>query len=157
MTSRWKCAPRNDGLNAQLASETGGSHLLAHCLQLRGCLSGSEAAAFLNPRLAQLSDPFQIPNMERAVERLFQAKAKEEGFVIFGDYDVDGVTATAILTEFFRALGWNPSYYLPHRVEEGYGLTRDAVENCLKAFPVKLILAVDCGSTAVEVIQALAG
>src|SRR5207237_1455251 len=85
--------------------------------------------------------------------RLFQAREREEPLVIFGDYDVDGVTATTLLTEVLRALGWMVEFYLPHRMEEGYGLSRSAVENCLKKFPVTLLLAVDCGSTALETID----
>src|SRR5262249_16957462 len=71
----------------------------------------------------------------------------------FGDYDVDGVTATALLTEVLRALGWAVDYYLPHRMDEGYGLSRAAVENCLKQFPGSLLLAVCCGLTAVETLE----
>ena len=65
---------------------------------------------------------------------------------------MDGVTSTALLLEVLRALGWRVDFYLPNRMDEGYGLSADGVENCLKKFPVKLLLAVDCGSTAVETI-----
>src|SRR6185312_11279390 len=70
----------------------------------------------------------------------------------FGDYDVDGVTSTALLLEVFQKLGWQAQSYLPNRMDEGYGLSQDGVENCLKKFPTTLLLAVDCGSTAVESI-----
>src|SRR5581483_8090233 len=86
------------------------------------------------------------------VERLFQARDRGEPLVIFGDYDVDGVTSTALLSEVLGRLGWTVHCYLPHRLDEGYGLSRDGVENCLKKFPATLLLAVDCGSTAVESI-----
>lgn len=154
---RWKFAPVQEEAGARIAREAGVPLLLARCLAARGCLTGSEAGAFLQPRLANLSDPFLLPNMELAVERLFRARASGEKFVIFGDYDVDGVTATALLTEFFRVLGWNPIYYLPHRLEEGYGLTQEAVANCLRNSPVKLVLAVDCGSSACDVVRELQG
>jgi single-stranded-DNA-specific exonuclease len=88
---------------------------------------------------------------------LFQARAGNEPVVIFGDYDVDGVTSTAILLEALQGLGWNVQCYLPHRMEEGYGLSRDALENCLKRHPARLLIAVDCGSTSVESIQWLNG
>ena len=91
--------------------------------------------------------------MSVAVDRLFHAREKNEPLVIFGDYDVDGVTSTALLTETFRALGWQVNFYLPHRMDEGYGLSQEGVENCLKKFPTTLLLAVDCGSTAVESIN----
>jgi single-stranded-DNA-specific exonuclease len=86
---------------------------------------------------------------------LLRSREQGEPLVIFGDYDVDGVTSTALLTEVLRALGWQVDFYLPNRMDEGYGLSVDGVENCLKKFPVKLLLAVDCGSTAVETIASL--
>jgi single-stranded-DNA-specific exonuclease len=91
--------------------------------------------------------------MAQAVERLLAARGRGESIVIFGDYDVDGVTSTTLLLEVLRKLGWQADAYLPSRMDEGYGLSRDGVENCLKKFPVKLLLAVDCGSTAVETIS----
>jgi single-stranded-DNA-specific exonuclease len=72
--------------------------------------------------------------------------------VIFGDYDVDGVTSTSLLREVLSGLGWMVEHYLPHRMDEGYGLSQEGVENCLRRYPLKLLLAVDCGSTAVESI-----
>ncbi|HVV70785.1 MAG TPA: DHHA1 domain-containing protein, partial [Verrucomicrobiae bacterium] len=88
-----------------------------------------------------------------AVERLFRARELGETVTIFGDYDVDGVTSVALLVEFLGALGWKVCYYLPHRLEEGYGLSRDAVENCLRKSPTQVLLAVDCGSTTVDCIS----
>jgi single-stranded-DNA-specific exonuclease len=99
-----------------------------------------------------LADPLALPNMAAAVERLLRARQRGEALVIFGDYDVDGVTSTALLLETLRALGWNAHYYLPHRRDEGYGLSRDAAEHCLQRHPATLLLAVDCGSTANETI-----
>ncbi len=95
--------------------------------------------------------------MSAAVERLLLAHERDEPLVIFGDYDVDGVTSTTLLLEVLRKLGWRVDAYLPHRMDEGYGLSRDGVENCLNKFPVKLLLAMDCGSTAVETIAWLRG
>jgi single-stranded-DNA-specific exonuclease len=129
--------------------------LLAQCLLNRGLSDPASIAAFLQPRLKQLADPFLLPNMGAAVERLLQARQRGEPLVIFGDYDVDGVTSTALLLEVLRPLGWKVHYYLPHRMDEGYGLSPDGVENCLAKFPVSLLLAVDCGSTAVATIASL--
>lgn len=153
---RWQIARTERASVEQLARELGVPPLFAQCLINRGCAESSLAGDFLDPKLARLGDPFLLPNMEAAVARLFQARELSERFVIFGDYDVDGVTSTALLTEFFQKLGWHSFYYLPHRIDEGYGLTAEAVQNCLRKFPVKLILAVDCGSTSVEVIRDLA-
>jgi single-stranded-DNA-specific exonuclease len=149
MKYRWSLAPPQPLLAGQLASALKISPLLAQCLLNRGFSEPAAIGDFLQPRLKQLADPFLLPNMKAAVDRLFQARERREPLVIFGDYDVDGVTSTALLTETLRALGWTVNYYLPHRLEEGYGLSRDGVENCLNKFPVPLLLAVDCGSTAV--------
>ena len=127
--------------------------MLAQCLLNRGFSEPAEIEKFLAPRLKNLADPFLLPNMAAAVERLLLARERGESLVIFGDYDVDGVTSTTLLLEVLRQLGWSVDAYLPNRMDEGYGLSRDGVENCLKKFPVKLLLAVDCGSTAVETIS----
>jgi single-stranded-DNA-specific exonuclease len=129
--------------------------LLAQCLLNRGFSEPSAIENFLQPRLKNLADPFLLPNMAVAVERLLRAREQNESLIIFGDYDVDGVTSTALLVEVLRPLGWKVDFYLPNRMDEGYGLSADGVENCLKKFPVKLLLAVDCGSTAVETISLL--
>jgi single-stranded-DNA-specific exonuclease len=133
------------------------SPLLAQCLVNRGLSEPEVVSHFLDPRLKYLADPFLIPNMAIAVERLIRAREVKEPIVIFGDYDVDGVSSTALLTEVFTSLGFCVNAYLPHRFDEGYGLSRDGVENCLRKFPAKLVLAVDCGSTATETIDWLGG
>jgi single-stranded-DNA-specific exonuclease len=135
----------------QLAGALEISPLLAQCLLNRGMSEPEVSARFLQPRLKNLADPFLIPNMAAAVDRLLAARQRHQLLVIFGDYDVDGVTSTALLTETLGALGWRVESYLPHRLEEGYGLSRDGVERCLQKCPAQLLLAVDCGSTAVEV------
>jgi single-stranded-DNA-specific exonuclease len=152
MKFRWSPAPPQPLLAGKLAAQLKISPLLAQCLLNRGHSEPAAIEHFLSPRLKNLADPFLLPNMAAAVERLLRAHAEKEPLVIFGDYDVDGVTSTALLVEVLRALGWTVEFYLPHRMDEGYGLSRDGVENCLKKFPVKLLLAVDCGSTAVETI-----
>lgn len=138
-----------------LALELNVSPLLVQCLYNRGFCDAEAMNRFLQPRLKMLADPFLIPNMAQGVERLLSARANGEPLVIFGDYDVDGVTSTALLVEVLSKLGWKVSSYLPHRMDEGYGLSQDGVKNCLEKFPAKLLLAVDCGSTAFEAITAL--
>jgi single-stranded-DNA-specific exonuclease len=155
MKFRWSIAPSQPLLAGQLASQLKISPLLAQCLINRGFSEFATIENFLLPRLKNLADPFLIPNMDKALERLLRAREQNESLVIFGDYDVDGVTSTALLAEFLRSLGWRVEFYLPSRMDEGYGLSADGVENCLKKFPVKLLLAVDCGSTAVETIASL--
>ncbi len=163
MKFRWSLAPPQPLLAGQLASQLKISPLLAQCLLNRGFSEPSAISDFLQPRLKNLADPFLLPDMAGAVDRLLLARERSEPVVIFGDYDVDGVTSTALLLEVFRPLGWRVDFYLPHRMDEGYGLSQDAVENCLKKFPplqssgakdsAGLLLAVDCGSTAVETVR----
>src|SRR5271156_1988249 len=152
MKFRWTPAPPQPLLGGQLAVSLKISPLLAQCLLNRGFSEPSVIENFLQPQLKNLADPFLLPNMNAAIERLLRAHEQNEPLVIFGDYDVDGVTSTALLLEVLHSLGWSAEAYLPNRMDEGYGLSRDGVENCLKKFPVKLLLAVDCGSTAVETI-----
>jgi single-stranded-DNA-specific exonuclease len=155
---RWSIAPPQPALAEPLARQLAISPLLAQCLLNRGLSEPAAVRAFLEPRLRHLRDPFLLPNMAAAVERLLAARERGEPLVIFGDYDVDGVTSTALLMEFLGALGWKANCYLPHRMDEGYGLSRDGVGNCLQKFPgTKLLLAVDCGSTAIETIAWLNG
>ncbi|MBE0543762.1 MAG: single-stranded-DNA-specific exonuclease RecJ [Verrucomicrobia bacterium] len=152
MKYRWSPAPPQPLLAQQLATRLRISPLLAQCLLNRGLSEPERLEQFLEPRLRQLADPFLLPNMRAAVERLFRAREAGEPIVIFGDYDVDGVTSATLLVEMFTTLGWQAECYLPHRMDEGYGLSQDGVENCLKKFPTTLLLAVDCGSTAVNTI-----
>jgi single-stranded-DNA-specific exonuclease len=152
MKFRWSIAPSQPLLAGQLAKQLKISPLLAQCLLNRNLSEPAQITGFLEPRLKQLADPFLLPNMAAAVERLLQAREPNEPLVIFGDYDVDGVTSTTLLFEVLGKLGWNVNFYLPHRLDEGYGLSQDGVENCLKKFPTTLLLAVDCGSTAVNTI-----
>jgi single-stranded-DNA-specific exonuclease len=152
MKYRWTTATPQPLLAQSLAATLKISLVLAQCLLNRGFSEPAVIKNFLAPRLKNLADPFLLPNMDAAVTRLLLARERGEPMVIFGDYDVDGVTSTTLLLEVLRRLGWAADAYLPNRLAEGYGLSRDGVENCLKKFPVKLLLAVDCGSTAVETI-----
>ncbi len=146
----WKFYDHEPETVEKLSRQLGVSLLTAKCLFNRGYRTSKEAEEFLNPFLRNLSDPFLIPDIEIAVERLIRAKDKGEAITIFGDYDVDGITATAILSDFFCTLGWNyQGSYLPLRMEEGYGLSDDGVRHCLRKYPkTQLLLAVDCGSTS---------
>jgi len=155
MKFRWSLAPPQPLLAGQLAARLGLPPLLAQCLLNRGFSEPAVIENFLHPRLKDLADPFLLPNMAVAVERLLCAREQNEPLVIFGDYDVDGVTSTALLIEVLRTLGGKVDFYLPNRMDEGYGLSAEGVENCLKKFQVTLLLAVDCGSTAVETIHSL--
>src|SRR5579862_7904436 len=114
----WSLAPSQPLLAGRLASALKLSPLLAQCLLNRGLDEAEKIENFLQPRLKNLSDPFQLPDMGKAVDRLFLAREQKEMLVIFGDYDVDGVTSTTLLIEVLRPLGWCVEFYLPNRLEE---------------------------------------
>lgn len=127
----------------------------AELLLRRGLASPDAVWQYLRPQLKTLGDPFLLPQMEAAVARLLMAIDAGENIVLYGDYDVDGVTSLAILTRVLRALGANVASFLPHRMEEGYGLTREGLARCLGEEKPRLLVAVDCGTTSVEEIAEL--
>ena len=149
MPTKWR-APSGDAAAQQtLAAATGLSALLCQLLINRGLSDADQAQAFLRPSLYDLEDPYRLYGMDRAIERLLQAFQNRDAMVVYGDYDVDGVTATALLLTFFRELGLDVPYYIPDRSSEGYGLNVAAMRQ-LAADGVRLIITVDCGITAAE-------
>ena len=126
-------------------------------LNVRGINTVNDSQAYLNPKLNTLSDPFEIPNMHSAVDRVLKAIDKRESIVIYGDYDVDGVTSVTLLKKILAGYGNESIPFLPHRIEEGYGLSLNALTRCLDEFSPSLIIAVDCGTTSNEEISWLNG
>jgi len=128
--------------------------LFDRILVARG-IDNNTKAAFLSPEYALASDPFLMPDMAKAVDRLAQAHKKQEKITIYGDYDIDGLTASALLIDAFGSFGFkNIDVFMPNRFVEGYGMTIDAVEK-IAADGTKLIVTVDCGSLSeLEIIRA---
>ena len=123
--------------------------VIAALLVLRGVSDPEEAHRVLHPSLDQLHDPQLMLGMDRAVARLMSAIARGERILIYGDYDVDGTTGTALLRRTFQMLGAQTHYYIPHRLSEGYGINREALERaCAEGY--KLLLSVDCGISSHE-------
>ena len=125
------------------------------CFYEKGFADAEEVNAFLQPRLSSLSDPFLLPQMHAAVSRLLAALDRRERIVLFGDYDVDGVTSLALLAETLRAYGGAPELFLPFRMEEGYGLSPESVERCLGQHQPQLLIAIDCGTSSLKEIADL--
>jgi single-stranded-DNA-specific exonuclease len=123
---------------------------IASLLWQRGFRDAEQVRAFLDPRLQSLSDPFALTDLRRAAERILQAIAAKEKIVIFGDYDVDGITSSALMWRILRRLGADAETFLPLRMEEGYGLSQDGIERCVEMHKPKVLIAVDCGTTAVK-------
>src|SRR4030095_5130953 len=121
----------------------------------KGFRCAEEVDAFLRPRLGSLSDPFLLPQMHAAVSRNLQAINRRERIVLFGDYDVDGVTSLTLLAELLRAYGSAPELFLPLRMEEGYGLSPESIERCLGQYRPQLLIAIDCGTSSVTEIADL--
>ncbi|HEX4637872.1 MAG TPA: single-stranded-DNA-specific exonuclease RecJ [Chthoniobacterales bacterium] len=152
---RWIIAPPEE-LNVSPISwsELCGCECISRILSRKGFRSADEVQTFLRPRLKSLSDPFLLPNMESAVARILAALDQKERIVLFGDYDVDGVTSLALLAETLRAYGAAPDLFLPLRMEEGYGLSRESIERCVEQFHPQLLIALDCGtSSAAEIVD----
>jgi single-stranded-DNA-specific exonuclease len=156
--SRWIIA-RPEELNAAGSgiswNEICGSECIARLLLRKGFRGAEEVNAFLQPRLSSLSDPFLLPQMHAAVSRIFAALDRRERIVLFGDYDVDGVTSLALLAEMLRAYGGAPELFLPLRMEEGYGLSPESVERCVGQYRPQLLIAIDCGTSSVKEITDL--
>ncbi len=135
-----------------LAVCAGESALVQQLLAQRGILGEAQLQKFLNPMLKELSDPFLLPNMRAAVDRILAAVDAKEEVALFGDYDVDGVTSLTLLKRVLEAYGLQPKAFLPHRMEEGYGVSREGLERLLSQCQPTLLIAVDCGTTSVEQI-----
>ena len=137
----------SDERSFPLAKSLKVSPLLAQVLINRGITDSQTAARFLRPKLTELIEPEQMPGIVPAVQRLKQAVTNKEKITVYGDYDVDGITGVAILWQVLRMLDAEVDYYIPHRIDEGYGLNADAVQTLAEAGS-KLLVTVDCGVTA---------
>lgn len=121
----------------------------------RGIIEKEEIQKFLNPKKSDFLDPYLLSGMREGVERIEKAIQNREKILIFGDYDVDGITATAIMIKMFKKRGVDVNYYLPNRFIDGYGLTIDSANKVVNMFHPNLIITVDCGITCVEEVEHL--
>lgn len=151
----WNSIDSDETAANHLAECLGLSKVCAQLLVHRGVKSSEAAEEFLRPRLAQLENPFALKNLKAAVERIERAIEVGESVVVFGDYDVDGVTSTVQLVSLLRTLGLEPRFSVPRRLEEGYGLSRDAIERIFAGELPQLFIALDCGTNAHEPIAYL--
>jgi single-stranded-DNA-specific exonuclease len=121
-------------------------------LALRGLRGADECRRFFDPQLSHFHDPFLLCGMEKAAERIIEAVKSRELVVVYGDYDVDGITATAMMVRFLRSIGGRCEYYLPNRLTEGYGLSMEGMEKIART-GCRLIITVDCGITACKEVE----
>ena len=126
---------------------------VAEILLQRGMSDDKEIKKFLNPQINDMHDPYLFYNMKKVVERIKKAIANKESILIFGDYDVDGITSSYILLDYLRILGCTVNTFLPNRYSDGYGLTRDAVNFVINEFKPSLIITVDCGISGYDEVE----
>ncbi len=153
-TRRWVHLPWVEE-SERLAQESSLRPILGHVLWHRGCQSREGIEGFLTPRLQMLGDPFLLTDLKKAAEVILKAIEGSKRIVIYGDYDVDGMTSTAFFYRFLKRLGAHVDCFLPHRMSEGYGLTLQGVKRCLAEKQPDLLIAVDCATTAIEETQYL--
>ena len=143
--------PEQQQAARELAEKIGMSPILASLLIQRGTKTESAAKRFFRPMLNELIDPFLMNDMDVAVDRLNDAMGRKERIMVYGDYDVDGCTAVALVYKFLQQFYSNIDYYIPNREEEGYGVSHKGIEFAAET-GVKLIIVLDCGIKAVEEI-----
>ncbi|MGA2508397.1 MAG: single-stranded-DNA-specific exonuclease RecJ [Chitinispirillaceae bacterium] len=141
----------DDATVNRLSKEIGIPHAGARILVGRNITDAEACRSFFSPSLASLYDPFLMSDMEKAVARITAAISKKEKIVVYGDYDVDGITGTAMLMRVLKALGASCDYYLPHRLTEGYGVSETGVRQ-IAGSGAGLMITVDCGITAIDEI-----
>ena len=129
MAKRWRIHPHDPDRIAALERAAGIPAVVAQLLICRGITDPASARTFLDPKLSALRDPQLLPGCTEAVRRIHEAVAAGKRIVVYGDYDVDGMTGTAILWLCLKMLGAEVDYYVPHRIEEGYGLNAEAVRD----------------------------
>jgi len=152
MNRRWLVNRTNKDFLEYLSKKVSISTAFAQLLINRGYKDAQSIKDFLNPSFENLYDPFLMPDMEKAVQRIRTALVNDETVLVCGDYDADGITSTALLVSALRALGLKTFYYIPNRITEGYGLAIGGIQKA-KAINAGLIITVDCGISSEEEVS----
>ena len=152
MNKKWEICKTDKEKVAELQEKYKINKLLATLLVNRKIISEAEITKFLNPKRSDFYSPFGMPDMEKAINRILKAIENNEKIIIYGDYDVDGITSVAVLKSFLEERGLQIGVYIPNRLNEGYGLNKEAIK-FIADKGYKLIITVDCGITATEEIE----
>jgi single-stranded-DNA-specific exonuclease len=155
MTSKWNYLPlstEEQQLETGLAKKFANCPPISELLVQRGITSVEEAEKFFHPSLRDMYDPFLMPDMDKAVDRLNQAMGSKEKIMVYGDYDVDGTTAVALVYKYLQNFYSEIDYYIPTRYDEGYGISTKTIDSAAED-GVKLIIILDCGIKAIEEIK----
>ena len=152
MYKKWKYQETDEKVVLDIAKKNNISNLLATVLVNRGITNQRDIEIFLNPTRKDFHDPYLIKDMNIAVDRIIKAINNKEKTIIYGDYDVDGITSITVLKKFLKERGLDVEYYIPNRLNEGYGLNKSAIDEISKK-EYTLIITVDCGISAVDEIE----
>lgn len=152
MRKKWKYKELDEERIDEIVKKFDVPELLATVLVNRGIVDDEEIRVFLNPTRSDFHDPYLMPDMEIAVERIIKAIDNQEKVIIYGDYDVDGITSITVLKKFLKTCGLEADYYIPNRLSEGYGLNKAAIDY-IKEKEYTLIITVDCGISGIEEIE----
>lgn len=152
MKKKWQYYEQDKEIVNKIAEEHGISTLLAKILVNRGIVDSKQIKVFLEPQRHDFHNPFDMLDMGMAVNRIIEAINNKEKTIIYGDYDVDGITSITVLKKFLNERGLDVDYYIPNRLEEGYGLNKEAIEEIAKK-GYKLMITVDCGISGVEEVE----
>lgn len=150
---RWLNVEADPEVAEGIAQTHGFSRAMARALVARGLVDHAEIDKFLQPRLADLTDPFVLPGMQAAVDLILSHIEQGSSILVYGDYDVDGVTATALMIQVLSGLGAVAIPFLPHRIEDGYGLGIETLHRCIENYHPNLIITVDCGTSSVDAVR----
>ena len=152
MNKKWELNEANDALINKISEEFNVSKLVANIIANKGLTNSDEIEVFLHPRRTDFHDPFMMPDMEKAVDRVVKAIETHEKVAIYGDYDVDGITSSTVLKRFLAERGLETDVYIPNRLHEGYGLNENAIRE-IADNKHALIITVDCGITGNKEIE----
>ena len=152
MNKKWEYYSNDETIIQEIQKKFNISKLLATILVNRGIVEDREIQKFLEPTREDFYDPFLMPDMEIAVNRIIKAMKDKEKIMIYGDYDVDGITSISVLQKFLEERGIEVANHIPNRLEEGYGLNKEAIEEIHKK-GYRLMITVDCGISATEEIK----
>ncbi|MEE1390191.1 MAG: single-stranded-DNA-specific exonuclease RecJ [Clostridia bacterium] len=152
MNKKWEFYEENNEKIIEIAKKHNISELLTKILVNRGIIDDKEIDTFLNPTRNDFYDPYLMPDMEKAVERIIKAINNQEKVMIYGDYDVDGITSITILKKFLEERGLKTGHYIPNRLEEGYGLNENAIRSIAEQ-KYTLMITVDCGISGIEEVD----
>lgn len=152
MIKKWQIYDTDEDKLNELVTKYDINELLATILVNRDIVDEQKLEIFLNPTRNNFHDPFLMPDMEKAVERIIKAINNKEKVIIYGDYDADGITSITVLKKFLEDVGLNADYYIPNRLNEGYGLNNNAIQKIVEN-NYELMITVDCGISGIEEIN----